>query len=260
MLVDSHCHLNMLNLDKYDGDLNQVVAEANKVGVNHILCVAVDLETMPTVVKIAEDHNNVWASIGLHPSEKSDQEPSVEDFVKWADHPKVVAIGETGLDYHYNDSGLENMRNRFRTQVKAARQTKKPLIIHTRDAREDTLQIMREEKADEVGGVMHCFTESWEMAEQAMDLGFYISFSGIVTFKKAENVIEVAKKVPLERMLIETDAPFLTPVPFRGKPNEPQYVRYVADRIAELKQVSFEEVAEKTTNNFFNLFKGANTR
>lgn len=255
MLIDSHCHLNLLNLEKYDGDLAAMIAAANAVGVDHILCVGIDFVTAHDVIAIAQQFAQVSASVGLHPSETSDTEPDVEKIVRLATHPKVVAIGETGLDYYYNDSGLDNMRERFRRHIRAAKKLHKPLIIHSRAAHQDTIQIMREEGANEIGGVMHCFTESWQMAEEAMALGFYISFSGIVTFKNAKNVAEVAAKVPLENMLIETDAPYLTPVPFRGKPNEPQYVRFVAEKIAELKNISIDEVAAQTTKNFQQLFR-----
>ncbi len=254
MLIDTHCHLNMLNLDAYEGDLGALIERAKSVGVEYILCVGVDLIHAPVVIGIAECFENVFASVGLHPSEKINREPTVEELVKLADHPKVVAVGETGLDYYYNKEGLEVMRERFRTHVQAARQVKKPIIVHSRSAPEDTICILREEKAAEVGGVMHCFTEEWVLAEQAMDLGFYISFSGIVTFKNAKNVVAVAEKVPLERLLIETDAPYLTPEPHRGKPNEPQYVKFVAERIAEIKKLSFEAVALQTTQNARQLF------
>lgn len=257
MLVDSHCHLNLLNLDQYHGDVALVIKEAKRAGVETLLCVGVDLETAPEVLAIAERFDNVWASVGLHPSHKTLQEPTEQDYINLASHPKVVALGEMGLDYYYNKENLEEMRERFRIQIRAARRIKKPIIVHTRDARFDTIQIMQEEKASDVGGVMHCFTESWEMAQQAIDLGFYISFSGIVTFNNAKNVSSVAKQVPLDRMLIETDAPYLTPVPFRGKPNGPHYVQYVAKRIAELKAIHFDEVARQTSENFFNLFKDA---
>jgi len=249
-LVDSHCHLNML-----EGDLSTIIDSAKEVGVETILCVGVDLENSQGAIAIAERFPQVWASVGLHPSHKIESETAKQEYLNLAKNKKVVAIGETGLDYYYNKEGLDEMRESFRSQIRLARELNKPLIIHTRDAREDTLKIMREERATEVGGVMHCFTESLEMAEAAMELGFYISFSGIVTFNKAENVAAVAKQIPLERMLIETDAPYLTPVPFRGKPNQPQYVRFVAQRIAELKNCAVELVAQKTTENFYNLFK-----
>ncbi len=254
-LIDSHCHLNLLNLDKYNGDLGALIQAANAVNVKKMLCIGVDLATAQTVIDIAQQFENVYASVGVHPSEKLETEPTLETLRRFASQHKVVAIGETGLDYYYNDSGLDSMQQRFRNHIRLARELKKPLIIHSRDAREDTIRILREENAEEVRGVMHCFTEDWAMAEQAMELGFYISISGIVTFKNAKNVQDVAAKVPLENLLIETDAPYLTPDPFRGKPNEPQYVTYVAKKIAELKGVSVEAVIEATTKNCLNLFK-----
>lgn len=257
MLVDSHCHLNMLDVAAHGGSLDNVIATAKQHGVNSMLCVSVDFDTLPEVLRIAEQYPSVWASVGLHPSNAVDQEPSVEDYVRCAQHPKVVAMGEMGLDYYYNKTGHAEMQARFRRQIQAAHIVNKPIIVHTRDAREDTLAILREEQAGRVGGVMHCFTESLAMAEAAIELGFYISFSGIVTFNKAANVAEVAQAIPLERMLIETDAPYLTPVPFRGKPNAPAYVRFVAERIATLKGVPVDEVARVTTHNFYQLFKDA---
>lgn len=254
MLIDSHCHLDLLNLDKYQGNLAALVEAAQESGVLHILNVGVDLLTAQKVIDTANRFSMVSASVGIHPSEKLEIEPEISEIIALASQEKVVAIGETGLDYYYNTENLDVMRERFRRQIRVARELKKPLIIHTRDAREDTIEIMRSEGANEVGGVMHCFTENYEMATQAMDLGFYISFSGIVTFKNAKNVVEVAEKVPLGRMLIETDAPYLTPMPFRGKPNEPQFVRYTAEKIAELHGVSFEEVAKITSDNFKKLF------
>lgn len=255
MLVDSHCHLDMLDLTPYGGKLESLVEESKNVGVERILCVCVNLQKAQKIIAIAEQFDNVSASVGLHPSEKVVREPSSFDLAKLANHPKVVAIGETGLDYYYNSTDLDMMRNRFRRHIQAAVKVGKPLIIHTRNAHADTIKIMREENAKIVGGVMHCFTESWEMAQEAMDLGFYISFSGIVTFKNAKNVAEIAKRVNLEKMLIETDSPYLAPVPFRGKKNEPQYVRYIAEAISKLKNVSFNEVARKTTQNYYELFK-----
>lgn len=252
--IDSHCHLNMLDLTPYKGNLGAVISQAQSVGVSHILCVGIDLEHAGEVIEIAENYPNVYASVGIHPSEKIT--PSYNEIIALAAHPKVIALGETGLDYHYPDTDKEEQQKRFRLHIAAARELKKPLIIHTRDAREDSIQILREENADKIGGVLHCFTENWEMAQQAMALNFYISFSGIITFKNATEVAEVAKKTPLEKMLIETDAPYLTPVPHRGKkPNEPQYVTLVAAKIAELKNLSIKNVSEQTTQNFFSLFK-----
>jgi TatD DNase family protein len=206
---------------------------------------------------MAESHSNLYASVGVHPDYEDLTEPKSEELVSLANNPKIIAIGETGLDYSRIKGDLEWQRNRFREHIRAARQCNKPLIIHTREAAADTLSIMAEEGADQIGGVMHCFTESWEVAQKAMEMNFYISFSGIVTFKNAANLKETAKKIPLERMLIETDSPYLAPVPFRGKTNQPAYVRHVAEEIASLRGISLNEVAESTTRNFFSLFKGA---
>jgi TatD DNase family protein len=251
MLVDSHCHLDHLNLD-----ISEVLDRAHKNDVSHVLSVGLDPVQSQTVIKIAENYPNVSASIGIHPTEKIEKELSADDLIKLADHLKVIAIGETGLDF-YRAEDKENQLlqiERFRAHIRAAKMTKKPLIIHSRMARAETLQILREEKAEEIGGVLHCFTESLEMAKQAMDLNFYISFSGIITFKNAVELQEVAQKIPLERILIETDAPYLAPVPFRGKPNEPSYVKYVAEKLSELRNEKVEKIAEMTTRNFFDLF------
>ena len=228
--------------------------ETKAAGVNGMLCVAVDMETAQKCREIAEKYDHVFCSVGSHPSEKEEDDLSLETLCELAKHTKVIAIGETGLDYHYNKDGLEIMRERFRTHIRAAIQTKKPLIIHTRDAREDTLAIMREEHAEKIGGVMHCFTESLEMAKASLDLNCMISFSGIITFKNAEELRDVVRYVPLDKMLIETDAPYLAPIPFRGKQNEPKYVKFVAEKIAEIKGVSVEEVARVTSDNFYRLF------
>lgn len=254
MFIDSHCHLNFPDFANRLPELYQRMADNQ---VSHALCISVDLETFPEVLAIAESRDNLYASVGVHPDYEDCTEPSVEDLVKLATNPKVIAIGETGMDYYRTPGPLEWQRERFRVHIRAARETKKPLIIHTRAASEDTLRIMAEEKAGEAGGVMHCFTESMEVAKAAMDMGFYISFSGIVTFKNAKELKEVAQAVPLDRMLIETDAPYLAPVPHRGKTNEPAYVKHVAEEIARLKEVSVEEVGEMTSRNFLSLFKQA---
>ena len=252
MFIDSHCHINFPGL----GDQIDNVLSAMKLnGVSHALCVSVNLPDFPQVRALAERHENVFASVGVHPDYEGEQEPSVDELIKLADHPKVVAIGETGLDYYRLTGNLEWQRERFRMHIRAAKNCAKPLIIHTREAAADTLRVMAEEGADEPGGVMHCFTESWEVAQRAMEMSFYISFSGIVTFKNATALKEVAKNVPLERMLIETDSPYLAPVPHRGATNQPAYVKHVAEEIARLRGISVEEVAEATTRNFFSLFK-----
>ena len=225
--------------------------------VTHALCVSVNLEDFPGLLLLAESYPNLYASVGVHPDYEDLTEPKSEELVSLAKNSKVIAIGETGLDYSRIKGDLEWQRNRFREHIRAARECNKPLIIHTREAAADTLSIMAEEGADQIGGVMHCFTESWEVAQKAMEMNFYISFSGIVTFKNAANLKETAKKIPLERMLIETDSPYLAPVPFRGKTNQPAYVRHVAEEIASLRNISLNEVAESTTKNFFSLFKYA---
>jgi TatD DNase family protein len=222
--------------------------------VSHALCVSVNLEDFPRVLALAEKHANLYASVGVHPDYPDVSEPSADDLVRLAQHPKIVAIGETGLDYYRLTGDLEWQRTRFRNHIRAARTCCKPLIIHTRSAAEDTLRVMREEGASDAGGVMHCFTETWEVAQAALDMGFYISFSGIVTFKNAKSLKEVAQKVPLERILIETDSPYLAPVPFRGKTNEPGLVKHVAEEIARLRGCSYEQIALATTNNFIKLF------
>lgn len=254
MLVDSHCHLNFPELAQ---NLNAIRAAMVNAQVSHALCVSVTLDKFPEVLALAEQHDNFFASVGVHPDYEDIEEPSVAQLVTLANHPKVVAIGETGLDYFRLTGDLDWQRARFRTHIRAAILAKKPLIIHTRSAAEDTIRIMAEEGAEQVGGVMHCFTESLEVALAAIDLGFYISFSGIVTFKNALTIKEVAKKVPLNRILVETDSPYLAPIPYRGKINQPAYVQHVAQEIAILKALSIEEVAHATTQNFFKLFKAA---
>jgi TatD DNase family protein len=224
-------------------------------GVSHALCVSVTLEDFPKVRALAEQYENLYASVGTHPDYPDHPLVTAEALIRLSDHPKVVAIGETGLDYFRLEGDLEWQRERFRTHIRAARAVAKPLIIHTRSSADDTIAIMREERANEAGGVMHCFTETWETAEAALDLGFYISFSGIVTFKNARALKEVAQRVPLERMLVETDSPYLAPVPYRGKTNRPGWVKYVAEEIARLRGIPFDEVASATTANFFRLFK-----
>jgi TatD DNase family protein len=252
MLVDSHCHLNFPELA---GRIDEALALMRDNRVTHALCVSVTLQEFPQVRALAERFPQIYASVGVHPDYPDVPVVTEEELVSLADHPKIVAIGETGLDYFRIKDDSEWQRDRFRTHIRAAHRSRKPLIVHTRGAAADTLRIMREERAGEVGGVMHCFTESWDVAQSAMDLGFYISFSGIVTFKNALGLKDVARRVPLERMLIETDAPYLAPVPFRGKTNEPGLVKYVAEEIARLRDIPLDQVASATTSNFFRLFK-----
>ena len=252
MLIDSHCHI---DFEEYAGRIPEILEDMARNQVTHALCVCVNLADFPRVLALAESHSQLFASVGVHPDQVEDASPKVNDLVERARHAKIVAIGETGLDYYRQNGDLEWQRARFRTHIRAARECGKPLIIHTREAGEDTLRIMREEGASQTGGVMHCFTETLELARAAIELNFYISFSGIVTFKNALAIKEVAKSVPLERMLIETDSPYLAPVPQRGKTNQPGWVRHVAEEIARLRGISLEAVAEATTANFFRLFK-----
>jgi TatD DNase family protein len=254
MLVDSHCHLNFPELLANLPAIKQSMQD-NEVG--HALCISVTLPDFPQVLALAENNDNFYASVGVHPDYENIEEPSVEGLLALANHPKVVAIGETGLDYFRLTGDLEWQRTRFRTHIRAAIACGKPLVIHTRSAAEDTLRIMREENAQLVGGVMHCFTENLDVAMQAIALGFYISFSGIVTFKNAQSIKDVARQVPLNRMLVETDSPYLAPIPYRGKTNQPSYVKHVAEEIAQLRGISFEEISAATTANFFRLFKHA---
>ncbi len=263
MFVDSHCHL---NFEKLAHRLPEILETMRANQVTHALCVSVDLDSFPQVLALAQDHAHLFASVGVHPDGEytggASCEPSIEEWVErlvsLAQHPKVVAIGETGLDYYRLEGrpieDMEWQRTRFRAHIRAAKIVQKPLIIHTRCAAQDTLRLMEEEGAQEIGGVMHCFTESWEMAQAAMALNFYISLSGIVTFKNAQDVQELAQRIPLERLLIETDSPYLAPVPYRGKLNEPGFVIYVARAIAALRGVEEAKIAEVTSENFFKLF------
>jgi len=257
MLVDSHCHLDRVDLSPYDNKFSRFVDQTVDSGVSHMLCVSIDLESYPDMLRLVEAYPGIFVSVGVHPCDKDRREPSVDELVALAKHPKNVAIGETGLDYFRAEGDLGWQRDRFRRHIQAARQAAKPLIIHTREAREDTISILEQEQAADVGGVMHCFTETWEMAQAAMEMGFYISFSGIVTFHNAEELRDVASKVPLDRMLIETDSPYLAPVPHRGKPNQPSYVSHVAQAIAELRGVPVDDLVHTTNDNFFRLFSSA---
>jgi TatD DNase family protein len=251
MYVDSHCHLNFPELAQ---DFPNILDKMAQNQVSHALVVSVCMPDWPGLMELVASHANLYASVGVHPDYEDTPEPSVDELLRLSASPKVVAIGETGLDYFRSSEPLEWQRERFRVHIRASRKSGLPLIIHTRAASADTLRIMKEEGANEIGGVMHCFTESWEVAQAAMDLNFYISLSGIVTFKKAEDLHALAKKVPLERLLIETDSPYLAPVPFRGKVNDPSKVIHVAQKIAELRGIPVNDIACHTTNNFFKLF------
>ncbi|GAB3107447.1 TatD family hydrolase [Aestuariicella hydrocarbonica] len=257
MLVDSHCHLDRLKLDKYDGDLNAALQAARERGVGKMLCVGISLDNRQAVTALAEAHTDVVASVGVHPLDVDAGLATEAQLVEWGKHPKVVAIGETGLDYYYSDDSKDIQQQSFATHLRAAGTAGLPVIVHTRDAREDTLNLIREHGNDESAGVLHCFTESWEMASAAMDLNYYISLSGIVTFKNAEELREVARKMPLDRLLVETDSPYLAPIPYRGKPNEPAFVREVAAFVADLKGISYEKLCEITGENFHRLFRKA---
>ena len=252
MLVDSHCHLDFPDLA---GRLPEIMQRMRENRVAAAVCIGVNLEDFPKVLALAESQSNLYATVGVHPEFTGVEEPTVERLIALAAHPKVIAIGETGLDYYWQKDKPEWQRERFRNHIRAAKACGKPLVVHTRDSAVDTLRLMKEESADAVGGVMHCFTEDWAVATEALDLGFHLSFSGIVTFKNALTVKDVAQKCPLDRLLVETDAPYLAPVPYRGKQNEPAYVRYVAEEIARLRSLSLDEVAQATTENFSRLFK-----
>lgn len=254
-LVDSHCHLDRLDLTEFDNNLENVFKHAEEKNVTTFLSVSVDLAEHTGLVKIADTYSNVYISAGMHPDEAPGLPLDEKKLSEAAEHPKVIAIGETGLDYYRLTGDLRWQQDRFIQHIALAKKIKKPLIIHTRSAKEDTLSILRSEQANAIGGVMHCFTEDWETAKKALDLGFYISISGIVTFKNANELREVAKKVPLSQLLIETDAPYLAPVPYRGKSNFPSYVYYVAQCLAALRNVEIEAIAKATTDNFFTLFQ-----
>jgi TatD DNase family protein len=254
MLVDSHCHLDRLDLAAHGGSLDAALDAARARGVGHFLCIGVSADNAAAVKALAEQHADVHCSVGVHPL---DLQPGAAPALDWLlaelEHPRVAAIGETGLDYHYEPEAAELQQQAFRLHLQAAQITGKPVIVHTREARADTLALLHEAALPQAG-VLHCFTEDWEMARAALDIGFYISLSGIVTFRNADALREVARQVPADRLLVETDSPYLAPIPYRGKPNLPQYVREVAEFLAELRGVSFETLAEQTTDNFKRLF------
>jgi TatD DNase family protein len=250
-IIDSHCHINFPELVS---DIDGVMERMAENHVSNALCVSVNLEKFPEVLSLAERYENIYASVGVHPDTQSGEDPTVERLVSLSAHPKVVAIGETGLDYFRTEGDTTWQRDRFRAHIQAAREVNKPLIIHTREAGDDTLGILREEGEGLVRGVMHCFTETLEFARASIDLGFFISFSGIITFKNAQEIRDVAKVIPLESILIETDSPYLAPVPNRGKTNEPSYVRYVLEEVARVKELPIDVVAQATTQNFHRLF------
>lgn len=253
-LVDSHCHI---NFPDFEGRIPDILQNAADNEIAHLLCISTSWENQADVLALAEAHRQIFASVGKHPTTEGGHEPSADDLVAAADNPRVVAIGETGLDYFRSEGDLTWQHERFHAHIEAAKQTKKPLIIHTRAAADDTMDTLRDHNAKDAGGVMHCFAENWDIAKQALDIGFYISFSGIVTFKSAKEVQEVALKAPLDRILVETDAPYLAPVPHRGKMNEPAFVRHTAEFVANARGIELEELATATTANFFKLFATA---
>jgi TatD DNase family protein len=252
-IIDSHCHIDRVDLDQFGGSMESMLAHAKDLSVEEFLCVCIDLEHFDDVFSLAKSHQQIYASVGVHPVEQEGKDPSVEELLALADHEKIIAIGETGLDYfHVKKDTADWQRERFRRHIAASNQSGKPMIIHTREAKADTIEIMQQEQAQ--AGVMHCFSEDWETAKAALDLGFYISFSGIITFKSAADLREVAKKVPADRLLVETDSPYLTPVPYRGRANSPAYTYYVAEKLAEIRGASIDNIAQQTTQNFNDLF------
>ena len=257
MLVDSHCHLDRLKLNKYNGDLSAALQFAREQGVGKMLCVGISLENRQRVTEIARQYDDVVASVGVHPLDVKAGLASEQELIGWGAQPEVVALGETGLDYYYSEDDKLVQQESFGVHLRAASKAQLPVIVHTRNARQDTLDLIREHGCLENAGVLHCFTESWEMAKAALDMNYYVSLSGIVTFKNAEELRDVARRMPLDRLLVETDSPYLAPVPFRGKPNEPAYVRQVAEFVAEIKGISFEALADATGENFHRLFKKA---
>ena len=253
-LVDSHCHI---DFEPLGNNIDCVLSNAKENQIAYMLCVSVNLTDFPRVLSLAHEHDHIFASVGVHPNETPGETIDVDNLVSLGNDPQIIAIGETGLDYFRSEGNLDWQRDRFRGHIEAAQMLSKPLIIHTRDAGTDTIQIMKENNANRVGGVMHCFADDWSIARQALDLGFYISFSGIVTFKTADKIREVALKTPIDRILVETDAPYLAPIPHRGKTNEPAFVRHTAEFVADIRDMPIEEFAHKTTGNFFMLFNTA---
>jgi TatD DNase family protein len=252
MFIDSHCHLDLLAQE--EGGIDLAINNAKENGVDHILCISIDKSSCQKIIEIVDSNTYLSASVGIHPNIEQSENFTAEELVSLGSHKKVIAIGETGLDYFRSEGDLGWQRERFRVHIEAAKELKKPLIVHTREARKDTMDILENEGAESAGGIIHCFTENWETAKRALDMGFYISLSGIVTFKNARELQEVAKKLPLDRILIETDSPYLAPVPHRGKTNQPAFVKHVAEFLAELRDDSVENIAKETTDNFYRAF------
>lgn len=257
MFIDSHCHLDRIDLSPYENNFEAMLQSAKDRDIGKMLCVSISMEQFEPMYELIKPHSSIFASVGVHPLSADKEQVAVEQLIESAGKKRIVAIGETGLDYYYQQDTVELQKQSFRNHLVAASQLEMPVIVHTRDAREDTLAMIKEYGDLDSAGVLHCFTEDWGMAKSALDLNYYISFSGITTFRNAEELREVVKKVPLERILIETDAPYLAPVPHRGKKNEPKYVVEVAQCIADLKGVSLSEIAAVTTDNFYRLFSKA---
>jgi TatD DNase family protein len=257
MLVDSHCHLDRINLDRYPGGLTEAIAAAHERGIQQMLCIGISLENIQTVIDIAQAHERVVASVGVHPCDVQAGTATAAQLLQWAQQPKVVALGETGLDYHYETESKALQHESFAMHLQVGKQIGLPVVVHTREAKADTLALIKEHGSLESSGVLHCFTEDWEMAKAALDLNYYISISGIVTFKNAEQIREVVRQMPMDRLLVETDSPYLAPIPYRGKPNEPKYVREVAQFVADVRGIPLEELAERTSENFYRLFNKA---
>lgn len=257
MLVDSHCHLDRLSLDAYGGDLKAAISAAHERGIQQMLCIGISVENVQTVIDIAQQHPGVVASVGVHPCDVQTGMATEAQLKSWAAQPKVVALGETGLDYHYETDSKGLQHESFAMHLRVGKELNLPVVVHTREAKQDTLALIKEHGSTESAGVLHCFTEDWEMAKAAMDLNYYISISGIVTFKNAEQIRDVVRQMPLDRLLVETDSPYLAPIPYRGKPNEPKYVREVAQYIADLRGLPLEKLAEITSENFYRLFTNA---
>lgn len=257
MLIDSHCHLDRLKLDAYNGDLSAAIAAAHERGIQQMLCIGISLENIQTVIDIAQAHPGVVASVGVHPCDVKEGAATAEQLINWASQPKVVALGETGLDYHYETESKEIQHDSFALHLRMGKQIGLPVVVHTREAKADTLALIKEHGSLEHSGVLHCFTEDWEMAKAALDLNYYISISGIVTFKTADQIRDVVRNMPIDRLLVETDSPYLAPIPYRGKPNEPKYVREVAQFVADVRGIPLQELAEHTTENFYRLFRKA---
>ncbi len=257
MLIDSHCHLDCIDLSEFDNSFDELVKQTVNAGVEHMLCVSINLDKYPGMLEKVRPYQNISVSAGMHPMADESDAFSIENLTELASDDKVVAIGETGLDYYYHKDDPKWQQERFRSHIQVANELDKPVIIHTRDAGDDTLDILRQENAERCGGVIHCFTETQEFADRAMELGFMISISGIVTFRNADALRDIARTIPDDRLLIETDAPYLAPVPHRGKQNQPLFVRHVAETLAEIRGTSVEHIAEISRTNFFRLFKTA---